>query len=188
MDNNHRCLLTILTSSMLEKLRTNRFTLTTVAESVSKKKDKYVTKKPQKVWHWCRPIKKLYHGRQRRFTRKSCPRNFLHFLPRAKLKGPKRTFVVVVLVVLLVGLQMEQKRARKQKMCKGTKNVPISQNKVHNSQMEAKWHIMAHNGIESQCLHYKAFYGILWPHMVLLLFTAIAMFGGLFELAWPCVT
>ena len=67
-------------------------------------------------------------------------------------------------------------------MFSGTKNVPISQNKVHKVPiaMEAKCSV-AHSDID-KCLPcmalcgllwpHMALFGLMWPHMVFLLFTA----------------
>ena len=71
-----------------------------------------------------------------------------------------------------------------QKLCKGTKNV--LGNKIRAS--------VAHYGIEFwPCV---VLYGLMWPHMVLLLFTAIIWLAlcdlvgscmALYGLVWPCM-
>ena len=85
----------------------------------------------------------------------------------------------------------------------GTKNVPISQNKVHKVPiaMEAKCSV-AHYDID-KCLPcmalcgliwpHLALYGLMWPHMVFLFFTAMAMCVriqlnmALCDLVWSCM-
>ena len=126
------------------------------------------------------------------------------FWPRALLKGPKRSFVVLVLVVLVVGVetfclnvlngtksvQANKKCAREQKMCKGTKNVPKSQNEVHKVPivMGAKCYILwvTHYGIKLPCLPFMD--GFMWPCMVLygLVWPYVALYGFI-AFVWPSV-
>ena len=93
------------------------------------------------------------------------------------LKGPKRSFVVVLVLVLDLGVESSSKNvpnrtknvqgnkkcAREQKMCKGTKNVLL-------------WHIMVLNC--RVCL--------VWPCLALcgLVWLCVALCG----LECPCVT
>ena len=117
--------------------------------------------------------------------------------PRALLKGPKRSFDVVV-VLLLLGVETSSKSnkncaweqrncketknvkgnkkcAREQKMCKGTKNFPRGQKEVQKFPiaMGAK---SSCYGIELPCLPCIALYDlVLWPCM------------ALNSLIWPCM-
>ena len=45
---------------------------------------------------------------------------------------------------------------------------------------------VAQYGIELSCLPCVVLYGLMWPRMVLLLFTAI-IWLALFDLVWPCM-
>ena len=86
---------------------------------------------------------------------------YIDFGPRATLK---RTFVVVIFVV--VGVESS------------SKNVP---HRTKNVQGKKMWHIMVLNCF---CLVWPSviLYGIFWPRIVLLLFTAMVSF----DLAWRC--
>ena len=88
---------------------------------------------------------------QNQLSSKASSDKMHHFWPRATLKGPKRSFVVVLLVVLL-GVET----------C--LKNVPNWTKIVQGNKKSAS---VAHYGIELPCLPCMALCGLLCPYVSL---------------------
>ena len=73
-----------------------------------------------------------------------------------------------------------------QLMCKGTKNAPMSQNKVHKRPMKAMCYLLTYYGVELSCLPSMAFCGLVRSCMVVYwwrVWECMAVYGRL----WPCM-
>ena len=88
----------------------------------------------------------------------------LGFWPRATLKGPKRSFIVVILVlVVLVGVESSIKI---QKLCMGTKKCSCkSKWRSYSSNCNGSKVLSSYYGIEWPCLPCMSLCGLEWPYV-----------------------
>ena len=130
------------------------------------------------------------------------------FFCEQRSKVLKRSFFVLVfIVVLVVGVELilknvpnrtkivqgNKKCAREQKISKGTKNVQGNKKCAREQKNVLLWHIMVLNCRVCPVWPCVVLYGLMWPHFVLLLFTAMVMCGlirlsmALCDLVWSCM-